>query len=300
MPNSKIAKKKIATKKPSVKSAKPLTVVASPKKNAKKKASLVAPIIVKEIITGEPVKRLLITQPKPIEGERSPYFEIAKKYKLNIDFQPFFEIHGITAKEFRRYRIHLHEFTSVIFTSRNSIDHFFRLLGELKTPMSSETKYFCTTESIALYLQKFIQYRKRKVFYGDGTTKDMLAIMSKHIEGEKYLLPCSETTNPEILSYLKKNNFDFFEAVLFRTVPSEIKHLQVDSFDMMVFFSPSAIEALTKNFPKFKQNGIRIGAFGPTTCIAVKNAKFKVHVEAPRHGIPSMAAAIEDYLKRIK
>ena len=296
MPTTTV-KKKIAVRTSEIKKTTP-TKAAAAKKN--KKSNLVKTPEVLEIITGEPVKKILITQPKPIEGERSPYFEIAKKFKLNIEFQPFFEIHGITAKEFRRYRIHLHEFTAVIFTSRNSVDHFFRLLTELKTQMSSETKYFCATESIALYLQKFIQYRKRKVFYGDGTTKDMLSIMNKHIEGENYLLPCSETPNTEIVSNLKKYKFNYFEAVLFRTVPSEIKHLELDIFDMMIFFSPSAIEALTKNFPRFKQKGIRIGAFGPSTCLAVKDAGFNLHVEAPKHNMPSMAAAIESYLKRIK
>ncbi len=293
-----IVKKKVAAKKVVISKAKPAKSAT-----AKKKKLIEAPKskpVQVEVIKGEPVKRLLITQPKPVEGDRSPYFEIAKRFKINIEFQPFFEINGITAKEFRRYRIHLHEFTAVILTSRNSVDHFFRLLGELKTQMSSETKYFCTTESIALYLQKFIQYRKRKVFFGDGTTKDLLNVLNKHIEGESYLLPCSETPNTEIVSHLKKNKFKYFEAVLFRTTPSEIKHLQLDSFDMMVFFSPSAIEALTKNFPKFKQKNIRIGAFGPTTCLAVKESGFKLHIEAPKHGMPSMAAAIEHYLKMIK
>jgi len=288
------------TVKKSAAKKKPTSLPVSTSKIATKKKSTKPVIEVKPaapIVKGEKVKSILVTQPKPAEGEKSPYTEIAKKYKVNITFQPFFEIHGITAKEFRRYRIQLHEFTSIVFTSRNGIDNFFRLLTELKTQMSSETKYFCTTESIALYLQRYIQYRKRKVFYGDGTTKDMLTIMNKHIEGEKYLLPCSETSNPEIVSNFKKYKFDYTEAVFFRTVPSHIKDLKVDEFDLMVFFSPSAIEALTKNFPKFKQGGTRIGAFGPTTCLAVKEAKLKLHIEAPKPGIPSMAAAVEEYLK---
>ena len=289
--------KKAATLPPPTTFNSPLTVIS--KKNSKKKKFIIEKPV-EEKLVGAPVKKVFISQVKPLDEERSPYAEIAKKYKLDIEFQPFFEIHGVTAKEFRRYRIHLHEFTAVIFTSRNAIDHFFRLITELKSPMSSETKYFCTSESIAFYLQKFIQYRKRKVFYGDGTTKDMLAIMSKHIHGEKYLLPCSETANQEIVSHLKKENFNYFEAILYRTVPSEIKHLKLDNYDMMVFFSPSAIEALTKNFPNFKQKGIRIGAFGPTTSIAIKEAGFKIHAQAPRHGISSMAAAIEHYLRMIK
>jgi uroporphyrinogen-III synthase len=289
------------TVKKSTAKKKPSTLPVSTKKTTIKSKKKATPIIVAKpalpIVKGEKVKTILVTQQKPAEGEKSPYHEIAKRFKVNITFQPFFEIHGITAKEFRRYRIHLHEFTSIIFTSRNAIDNFFRLLTELKVQMSSETKYFCTTESIALYLQKFIQYRKRKVFYGDGTTKDMLSIMNKHIEGESYLLPCSEASNPEIVNHLKKNKFNYTESVFFRTVPSHIKELKIDSFDMMVFFSPSAIEALVKNFPKFKQGGIRIGAFGSTTCLAVKDAKLKLHIEAPKPGVPSMAAAVEEYLK---
>jgi uroporphyrinogen-III synthase len=286
--------KKSAAKKKPVALSVSIKKIATKKKNAKP-IIVAAPVL--PIVKGEKVRTILITQPQPAEGEKSPYTEISKRYKVNITFQPFFEIHGITAKEFRRYRIHLHEFTSVVFTSRNGIDNFFRLLTELKTQMSSETKYFCTTESIALYLQRYIQYRKRKVFYGDGTTKDLLTIMNKHIEGEKYLLPCSETSNPEIVNNFKKYKFDYTESVFFRTVPSHIKELKVETFDMMVFFSPSAIEALIKNFPKFKQGNTRIGAFGSTTCLAVKDAKMKVHIEAPKPGVPSMAAAVEEYLK---
>jgi uroporphyrinogen-III synthase len=282
-PKSSSAKSKSKLTKSKTKSAKPLPTNGLKNivvKNGAKKS----------------IKKILITQPKPQEGDRSPYFEIAKKHKLEVDFQPFFDIHGITTKEFRRYRIHLHEFTAIIFTSRNSIDHFFRLLGELKTQISSETKYFCTTESIGLYLQKFIQYRKRKVFFGDGSIKDLLSIMDKHVE-ENYLVPGSESPNVEIINHLKKNNFKYVETVLYRTVPSPIKHLVLENYDMLVFFSPSAIDALKKNFPRFKQQEILFGAFGSNTCLAVKDAKYKLHIEAPKTGVPSMSAAIEHFLK---
>jgi uroporphyrinogen-III synthase len=244
------------------------------------------------------LKNVLITQPKPEVDIKSPYYDVSKKYKINFDYRPFFEVQGIEPKEFRRYRINLGDYTAVIFTSRNSIDHFFRLSIEMKMLMSSETKYFCTSESIALYLQKFIQYRKRKVFYAEeGTTKDMLAIMSKHQEGEKYLLPCSEVHNSEIVSFLKDNKFDYTESVLYRTVSCEIKDLKLENYDMMIFFSPSGIEAVKRNFPKFKQNNIKFGGFGVNTCMAIKKHGFKVHLEAPSPGVPSMSSAIEHYIK---
>lgn len=282
------------------KTAKRLTPLVKPKSLTPKKRAKKVPIPPPPPqffgLDGMKVKNILITQPKP-DNEKSPYFDMAKRFKLNIDFRPFFEIQSITAKEFRRYRISLHDFTAVIFMSRNSIDNFFRLSAELRMPMSSETKYFCTTESIALYLQKFIQYRKRKVFYGDGTIKDMLNVIGKHIEGERYLMPCSETKNVEIAAYMKANKVNFHEAILYRTVPCVIKDIKVDNFDMMVFFSPSGIEALTKNFPKFKQRNIKIGAFGPSTCLAVKQAGFDLHLPAPQPTLPSMSSAIEAFLK---
>ncbi len=250
-------------------------------------------------LDGAKIKKILITQPKP-ENDKSPYFDIARRYKLNIDFRPFFEIQGITAKEFRRYRISLHDFSAIIFTSRNSIDNFFRLSSELKMMMSSETKYFCTTESIGLYLQKFIQYRKRKVFYGDGTTKDLLSIIAKHKEGERYLLPRGESPNVEIANFLQAQKFNYLETLFYRNVPCVIKDIKVDEYDMMVFFSPSGIEALSKNFPKFKQKAIKFGAFGPATCLAVKDSGFELHLPAPQPTLPSMSSAIEAYLKENK
>lgn len=250
-------------------------------------------------LDGVKLKKILITQPKP-ENDKSPYFDIAKRYKLNIDFRPFFEIQGITAKEFRRYRISLHDFTAVIFTSRNSIDNFFRLSAELKMMMSSETKYFCTTESIGLYLQKFIQYRKRKVFYGDGTIKDLLSIIAKHKDEERYLMPRGESPNTEISNFLHTNKFNYLEELFYRNVPCEIKDIKVDNYDLLVFFSPSGIEALKKNFPKFKQKAIKMGAFGPATCLAVKDYGFELHLPAPQPTLPSMSSAIEAYLKENK
>jgi len=250
-------------------------------------------------LDGKIVRKILETQPRP-DNDKSPYFDIARRYKLNIDFRPFFEIQGITAKDFRRYRIQMHEHTAIIFTSRNAVDHFFRIITEMKTPISSEMKYFCTTEAIGLYLQKFIQYRKRKVFYGDGSMKDLLHLISKHKEGERYLLPCGDTPNAEITNYLKAHNFDYIEALCFRNTPCEIKDIKVENYDLIVFFSPSGLEALLQNFPKFKQKNIKFGAFGTATCQAIKDQGFALHLPGPQAGLPSMSSVIEAYMKENK
>ncbi len=250
-------------------------------------------------LDGKIVRNILVTQPRP-DNDKSPYFDIARRFKLNIDFRPFFEIQGITAKDFRRYRIQMHEHTAIIFTSRNAVDHFFRIITEMKTPISSEMKYICTTEAIGLYLQKFIQYRKRKVFYGDGSMKDLLHLISKHKDGERYLLPCGDTPNADITNYLKAHNYDYIEALCFRNTPCEIKDIKVENYDLIVFFSPSGLEALLQNFPKFKQKNIKFGAFGTATCQAIKDQGFALHLPGPQAGLPSMSSVIEAYMKENK
>ncbi len=248
---------------------------------------------------GVKLKHFLITQPQP-EGDKSPYFDIAKKYKVTFTFRPFNQIEGISTKEFRRYRINLGSFTSVIFTSRNAIEHFFRISQEMKMPMSAETKYFCMTESIGLYLQKFILYRKRKVFYGDGSMKDFRNIILKHKEGEKYFFPVSDQSNTDITGFLKDNGFDYTESVLFRSVPIHIKDLEIGKYDAMVFFSPANVSTLVKAFPKAKRQHLYFGGFGANTCNAIKDAGLKLEIEAPQAGHPSMASAIEYYLRLSK
>src|ERR1700712_4959969 len=218
------------------------------------------------------VKKVLITQPKP-EGEKSPYFDLAKKHNIELHFHPFIVIDGIPAKEFRKQKIDIANYTAVIFTSRNAIDHFFRTCDELKLCVSQDTKYFCITEAVALYLQKFILYRKRKVFYGaDGTNKSMFDVINKHKENERFLYPCSENQQDnEIINWLKFNNCEFATPFMYRTISNDVKEvLNQTAYDVICFFTPSGVRSLLDNCPAFKQNGTRIGAFGSNTSRAVE------------------------------
>lgn len=244
------------------------------------------------------VKSILISQPKP-ETERSPYFDLAQKYNVKIDFRPFIQVEGVPAKDFRKQRIVLTDFTAVIFTSRNAIDHFFRVGEELRARMSQDTKYFCVSEAIALYLQKYTQYRKRKVFYGDGSMKSIMDILKKHKTNEKFLLPCSDIRKPDLPDFLKKNKFEFTEGIFYRTVASDLSDLEDIFYDMIVFFSPAGVKSLFHNFPNFKQNNTRIAAFGPATAKAVKDMELRLDVHAPIPQAPSMTMAIEKYLKEV-
>ena len=242
------------------------------------------------------VKKVLITQPKP-EGDRSPYFDLAKKYNLELHFHPFIIVEGIPSKEFRKQKIEIANYTAVIFTSRNAIDHFFRICEEMKINISQDTKYFCITEAVALYLQKFILYRKRKVFYGaDGTNKSLFDVINKHKENEKFLYPCSESFDSEITNWLKTHNCEFATPVLYRIISNNIKDVMAREFDVICFFTPGGVKSLIENLPKFKQNGTKIGAFGPNTFKAVEDAGLSLDIKAPQPMAPSMVSALELYL----
>lgn len=243
------------------------------------------------------VKNILVTQPKP-ETEKSPYFELAKKYNVKIEFRPFIHIEGVSAKEFRKYKINILECTSIIFTSRNAVDHFFRICSELRITVPDTMKYFCISESTAFYLQKYIVYRKRKVFHGKQTIADLIEVIKKHRK-EKFFLPCSDIHKQEIVDFLLENDIDFVKAVIFHTVASDLSDMCNVSYDMLVFFSPSGITSLLKNFSKFRQNNTRIAAFGPTTAKAVLDAKLRLDIQAPIPGVSSMTMAIEQYLKKV-
>lgn len=246
------------------------------------------------------VKKVLITQPKP-EGDRSPYFDLAKKYSLELHFHPFIVVEGIPAKDFRKQKIEIAYYTAVIFTSRNAIDHFFRICEEMKINISQDTKYFCITEAVALYLQKFILYRKRKVFYGaDGTNKSLFDVINKHKENEKFLYPCSESFDSEITNWLKTHNCEFATPVLYRIISNNIKDVMAKEFDVICFFTPGGVRSLIENLPKFKQNGTRIGAFGPNTFKAVEEAGLSLDIKAPQPMAPSMVSALELYLNSMK
>lgn len=244
------------------------------------------------------IQKILITQPRP-ESDKSPYFELARKYGIQLDFQPFIRLEGIPAREFRKQKIEIPNFTGVIFTSRNAIDHFFRTCEEMKVSVSQDTKYFCITEAVALYLQKFILYRKRKVFYGaDGSNKSMFDVVNKHKGNEKFLYVCSENQQDnEIVNWLKTNNAEFALAFMYRTQSNDVAEmLNENNYDVICFFTPSGIKSLFDNLPKYKQNGTVIGAFGSNTSKAAEEAGLKLEIIAPQPQAPSMVSALDKFL----
>ena len=248
------------------------------------------------------VKKILITQPKP-DNDRSPYFDLAKKHGIDLVFHPFIKLEGIPSKDFRRQKIDITYYSAVIFTSRNAIDHFFRVCDEMKVTISQDTKYFCITEAVALYLQKFILYRKRKVFYGaDGTNKSMFDVINKHKENEKFLYVCSENQQDnEIVNWLKNNKCEHALGFMYRTISNDISAvMEKNDYDVICFFTPSGVKSLFDSMPTFQQNGTRIGAFGGNTYKAVEEAGLTIEIKAPAPQTPSMVAALEQFLSSVK
>jgi len=241
------------------------------------------------------IKTILVSQPKP-EGDKSPYYDLADKYKLKIDFRPFIHVEGIGAQEFRSQKVNIPEHTAVIFTAKTAVDHFFRMCEEIRFEVPDSMKYFCITEAVAFYLQKYVTYRKRKIFYGKQTIEDLVELMKKH-KGEKYLLPCTDILRDKIPITLEEHKINFTKAILYKTVASDLSDLEDVYYDMLVFFSPGGIESLFKNFPDFKQNNTRIAAFGPTTASAVIKHNLRLDVHAPMPNAPSMTGAIELFVK---
>ena len=240
------------------------------------------------------VKTILVTQPKP-EGDKSPYFDLAKKCKVKIDFRPFIQIDGISGQEFRKHKINILDHTAVIITSRSSVDHYFRMCKEMRVKVPEEMKFFCISESTAYYIQKYIQYRKRKVFYGKQTVSALMDVIKKH-KNENYLLPCSDIHKEEIAERLEQQKVKYTRAVMYKTVAANLKDLEKVNYDVLVFFSPSGIKSLLKNFPQFKQNKTVIACFGPTTAEAVKKAGLRLDIHAPNPKAPSMTMALEQYI----
>lgn len=240
------------------------------------------------------IKSILVSQPKP-EGEKSPYFDLAENYKLNIDFRPFIQVEGLSSQEFRLQRVHLADFTAVILTSKTAVDHYFRMAEETRFNVPDTMKYFCVSEAIAFYLQKYVQYRKRKIFFGKQTVQDMADLFKKH-KNEKFLLPSSDILREQIPVQLEKMKVAFTRANMYRTVAADLSDLDDVQYDMLVFFSPSGIESLMKNFPNFKQGDTRIAAFGATTAKAVIDNNLRLDVHAPQPETPSMTMAIEKYI----
>lgn len=243
------------------------------------------------------IKKILVSQPQPT-SPKSPYYDIAARHNVEFVFRPFIKVEGLSAKEFRQQHINILDYTAIVFTSRHAIDHFFNLCKEMRVTIPEDMKYFCITETVALYIQKYVQYRKRKVFFGaTGKINDVLPAMVKH-KNEKYLTPLSDVHNDEISKMMESKNLKHTECVMYRTVSNDFAANEVFDYDMLVFFSPSGISSLQKNFPNFEQGEIAIATLGPTTAKAVKDANLRVDVEAPSPEFPSITAAIEDFIKR--
>lgn len=244
----------------------------------------------------KPIKSILVSQPKP-QDDRSPYYKLADKYDLTIDFRPFIQIDAVDVKEFRKQKIAFLDFTAVIFTSRNAVDHYFNMCKEVKVEVPADMKYFCISDQTANYLQKYITIRKRKIFTGIRTATDLLEVIKKH-PTEKYLFPCSNIRKNDIPNFLRENNYEFAEVVLYKTVASDLSDLAEIRYDVIAFFSPSGINSLFVNFPNFIQNSTRLAAFGPTTAKAVKERDLVLDIEAPLPNAPSMTGALELYIKK--
>ncbi len=242
------------------------------------------------------VKSILVSQPEP-KDDRSPYFKLADKYGVRIDFRPFIQIEAVDVKEFRNQKVAFLDYTAVIFTSRNAVDHYFDMCKEVKVDVPTDMKYFCISEQTANYLQKYITIRKRKIFTGIRTATDLIEVLKKH-PTEKYLFPCSNIRKDDIPSFLKDNDYEYSEVVLYKTVASDLSDLAEIKYDVIAFFSPSGINSLMVNFPEFKQNSTRLAAFGPTTAKAVKDQGFHLDIEAPLPNAPSMTGALELYIKK--
>ncbi|MBP3789705.1 MAG: uroporphyrinogen-III synthase [Prevotella sp.] len=243
------------------------------------------------------IKKILVSQPKPT-SEKSPYYEIAERFGVELVFRPFIKVEGISAREFRAQKVSILDHTAVVFTSRHAIDHFFTLAKELRVTIPEDMKYFCVTETIALYIQKYVQYRKRKVFFGTtGRIDDLIPTMLKH-KSEKYLVPMSDVHNDSLKKLLDSKKLTHTECIMYRTVSNDFTDEEVKTFDydMLIFFSPSGIESLTKNFPNFEQGKITIGTFGPATAKAVRDAGLRLDLEAPSAKYPSMTGALQHFL----
>lgn len=248
------------------------------------------------------ISNILITQPRP-QSEKSPFYELERKFNVTLDFEPLISIEPIAAKDFRKQKISIAGFTGVIFTSRHAIDHFFRICEEMKVSVSQDTKYFCITEAVALYLQKFILYRKRKVFYGaDGTNKSLFEVMNKHKENISFLYVCSENQQDnEIVSWLKDHSEVFALAFMYRSCSRDVKlTLANKKFDIVCFFTPTGVKSWFDNFPKFKQTTLLIGTFGLNTKAAAEKAGLQPEIVAPLPNSPSMITALDQFLHNSK
>lgn len=240
------------------------------------------------------VKTILVSQPEP--KENSPYFDLSEKQKVKIDFRSFIHVEGVSVKEVRSQKIDLNDYSAIILTSRNAVDHFFRIAEEMRFTVSPDLKYFCQSEAVAYYLQKYVVYRKRKIYVGQRTFPELGKLIKKH-KSEKFLLPSSDKLKDLIPETLNDLKIDWTRANLYKTVVSDLSNLEDVFYDVLVFFSPSGIDSLFKNFPDFKQNKTRIAVFGNTTVKAATEAGLKINIQAPTPETPSMTMALEKYIK---
>lgn len=243
------------------------------------------------------IKNILISQPPP-DRENDPYLELAKKYNFKILFRKLFKIEGVPAREFRQERINLLDYSSVIFTSKNSIDHFFRICNEMRVIPPEAMKFFCISESVALYLQKYAMYRKRKIFFGRQHFSELVDVMKK-FKDEYFLLPSSDILKPEIPKLLAINNLNYKRIIFYHTISHDIQDIDIKQFDMVILFSPAGVNSLMKNFPNFKQSKILVATFGSTTANAAKESGLTINIQAPSSKAPSMTMALEQYLIKL-
>ncbi|TYB79013.1 uroporphyrinogen-III synthase [Bizionia myxarmorum] len=243
------------------------------------------------------VKTILVSQPEP-KIENSPYFDLQEKQKVKIDFRPFIHVEGVDAKEIRQQKVDLSKYTAIILTSRNAVDHFFRIADEMRFKVPDSMKYFCQSEAVAFYLQKYVVYRKRKIYVGKRNFADLSPLIKKY-KGESFLLPTTDKLKPEVPETLNALNVEWKEAIFYKTVISDLSDLADVYYDILVFFSPSGIESLFHNFPDFEQKDTRIAVFGNTTIKAVEEHGLRVDISAPTPETPSMTMALEKYIKEV-
>jgi uroporphyrinogen-III synthase len=245
------------------------------------------------------IKKILVSQPQPTT-EKSPYFDIAEKYGVQIVFRPFIKVEQVTAKDFRAQRVNILDHSAVVFTAKTAIDHFFKICEEMRVTIPEDMKYFCVSESVAVYLQKYIIYRKRKIFYpASGKIEDLITPIRKHNK-ESYLVPVSDVHKDDLFRQLNNYKIRYQTVIMYRTVSNDFAPGEPLDYDVLLFFSPAGIASLMKNFPEFQQDRIVIGSFGPTTAQAVRDAGLRLDIEAPNPEAPSMVTALEKYLKSLK
>ena len=243
------------------------------------------------------IKKILVSQPKPTT-EKSPYFDLAEEFGLKLEFKSFIKVEGVPAKEFRQERINILDYSAIVFTSRMAIDHFFRMCGEMRVAVPDTMKYFCISEAVAFYLQKYIVYRKRKIFYGDKEVKDMTKILLKH-KTERCLIPVSDVHKENLITLMDELKLNYTKAVFYRTVAADVaKDIpDVKEYDIIAFYTPVGVRSLLQNYPDFKQENTIIAAFEEATCLAAEEIGLRVDVKAPTPQAPSMTMALEQFIK---